>query len=149
MHVFLQHTLSSIPDGDREKVVERMSTATNAYRPNVGDYRPFTGTDPYTKLYATTFTQSDGHGKFNNYRSTVADTFKPQPLYGKLLAVAKSMISTAKLLCTLTSLMIQLISTIIFAYIIKGNYFCLCVFNSSATIEHTYIKLCTIDHSPE
>nr|XP_002120880.1 testis-expressed protein 45-like [Ciona intestinalis] len=72
-----KHTSSSIPEGDKEKVTESTTTMRQSYQPSFQGYSPQDRMESYSKLHATNYKMTDGHGRFDKYLSTQAECYQP------------------------------------------------------------------------
>lgn len=72
-----KHYWSSIPEGDKEKVMERFTTMRKSYKPLQSDYAPQSSEKTYAKLFKTNYTQTDSRSTPNQYKSTAKDAYGP------------------------------------------------------------------------
>jgi len=75
--VVLQHTGSSIPGGDKEKIAEAFSVMQSSYQPKEQHYEAQDSSKTYQKLYGTNYKSKDGHGTFDKYVSTQTESHQP------------------------------------------------------------------------
>ncbi|CAK8697325.1 stabilizer of axonemal microtubules 5-like [Clavelina lepadiformis] len=72
-----KHTVSSIPEGDKEQVVENTTIMKQSYQPSFLTYESQDSFKAYKQLYATNYKMKDIHGTFDKYLSTQAESYKP------------------------------------------------------------------------
>ena len=74
----LQPLGSNIPQGDRDKEAVLQTTQQHSYPVRDSSLlRGYDRSQVMGKLQETNFTQSDGHGSWNNYQSTHSDSYRP------------------------------------------------------------------------
>lgn len=74
---FPKHYWSTIPEGDKQKVMEMSTTMRKAFTPQTSDYSPQDSNKSYQKLFKTNFTQRDGKETGERFESVARESFKP------------------------------------------------------------------------